>query len=238
MNARLGVVSLVAITAGTAGMAKGVVIASYPFAGASTASTDTEPNSTAGTFTLGPASVGSSPAWGFTATNPGGSFGSAFARSHTVPNTEAAAVTNGSYFSFTVTPSGGYELDLTSLTFSTAYGTDGTTLTGSTTATFFVRTSLDGFAANVGSSFVQNSENAASPLTFNSRSVDLTGPLFQNIAAIAEVRIYVFDGSTSQNRVPRVTNVVLNGEVPLIPEPSALAALSMLGGLLLRRRAM
>lgn len=205
------------------------VIASYAFTGGSPTSSDTELNSTAGNFTVTQPS-GTAGDLGFSTTS-----NNAFARSLAITGTTvAAAVTYGNFFSFAATPGSGYELNLTTLTFDSIHNnTSGTagTPNGTVTMNFFIRSSVDAYAANVGSVFSQ-----AYNTTTTGRSVDLTGASFQNLSSAVTFRLYVYESTdVSTNQGARWDNVVLNGSVAAVPEPSA-ALLGGLGGLLLLRR--
>ncbi|MDF3058159.1 MAG: hypothetical protein K0R17_2374 [Rariglobus sp.] len=199
------------------------VLASYLFTGGSAASNDAHAQSVAGSFGFGSAGTN----WGLsTAQN------NVFGRGSTTAASEALAVSAGSYFTFTLTPGSlgaGNGINLSSITFDTIANSAATTA-GTVSATFFVRSSLDGFSANIGSSFPQSYINTTvvNPVA---RSVDLSA--YQGIVSAVEFRIYVFDDSTDVNRTPRLDNVVLNGAVGAIPIPEpATTGLVLAGGLM------
>lgn len=195
------------------------------------ASTDANTQTTAGNFTIGPAGTN----WAFSSAQ-----NNVFARGNTTPSDASGAISSGSYFSFTITPGAlgtGNVINLDSLTFSTL-SNNGGTVTGTNSATFFVRSSLDGFASDIGPSFSQsfNDSTVANPV---SRSVVLTA--FQGITSSFEFRIYIFDDTGNVDRTPRVDNVILNGtiEPAAVPEPAAAAWFAGFGTLaaaVLRRR--
>lgn len=138
------------------------------------------------------------------------------------------------YVGFTVTADSGFTLDLTSLSFN-YWATRGAPRSSDYTETVSVRTSVDGFAADLSGTYSLN------PFTSNgavqSASFDLTGASFQGLSSF-EVRIYqvINDTVNEFNDISRTDNVLLEGSVSVIPEPSA----ALLGGLgllaLLRRR--
>jgi len=180
-------------------------IAQYEFSGAVVTSTDTELNSTAANFIA----------------SGGGGFsggGNAYIRSTDTTASEAAAIVDGDYFSFTVTPDAGYELDLTQLTLDTIHNA---TFGGSgedtgATMKFFVRSSVDAFAANIGSTFTQVWN------TTTSRTIDLSAATFSHLASATEFRIYIYDsGVDTDINGARLDNVVLVGEV-VVPAPDSI----------------
>jgi len=77
--------------------------------------------------------------------------------------TSSTAVTNNSYFSFSVTPTN-LEMDLTSLTFNAARGGS------STTRGYVVRSSIDSYASNIATANL----NTVRP-TWTAVSIDLSG---------------------------------------------------------------
>jgi hypothetical protein len=83
------------------------------------------------------------------------------------------------YFSWTLTPNSGFSLDLTSLT-----GNWQRSSTGANS--YALRSSLDGFGANITSGTITGS---GSPAAFN---LDLSGAAFNAIASAVEFRLYGF----------------------------------------------
>lgn len=119
----------------------------------------------------------------------------------------AQAVTNNKYFSFTITPDLGYELDLSSLQFKAARGGS------STPRGWVVRTSADGFAANLGSSDI-----ATQRATWTDYTVPLGGAQFQDVTVPLTFRFYVYSPAAGQTI--EFDNITVNGEVvAVIPEP-------------------
>ena len=91
----------------------------------------------------------------------------------------AAAVTNDSYFEFTVTPD--TTLNLAELTFNAGRGGAGTP------RGWALRSSVDGFAANIASQDV----STVRP-NFSTYSADLSGAEFQNVATPITFRVYIY----------------------------------------------
>jgi hypothetical protein len=210
-----------------ASSAQATVIAQYPFSGTVAqrpVSTDTELNSTAGDFTVRP--INDPVYWGFS------SAGNTYAQSRGTTASEALAVAADDYWSFTVTPNVGFTLDLTTLTFDTIHNATAGNGDQDTNATMsvFVRSSIDGYASNIGSTFTQ-----AWDTTTTDRSIDLSAPAFQDIDTATTFRFYIFDSGvdTASNGL-RLDNVVLNGVV--VPEPSSAILLGFGSLMLLRRR--
>lgn len=204
------------------------LLADYRFAGGSTASGDSDINSSATVMSNGN---------GFAAVYENLN---AYGRSSVV----AAAVDPNDYFEFTVTPSSGFKLSLTSLTFGTAfYGNQA--LAGE--ASYVVRTSLDGFTTNIGGPYTTayqrtalSSEVPSTPFplpTFTDQTASLASLNPADNQAVT-FRIYIYDTTTSVDRLTAISNVRLNGELLAIPEPSGftMMALTMVGLFTRRRR--
>ncbi|WAC19501.1 hypothetical protein OVA24_19945 [Luteolibacter sp. SL250] len=147
-----------------------------------------------------------------------------------VPGTEATSFSGNDHFSFTVTPASGFALSLTQLKFSTAFHSSGTfNLTG----WYFVRSSRDGFAANIGSVFSETHVNSTDP-AFTEHVLDLSAAIYQDIMSDVTFRIYLYDNSNSETRWMAIDDVSLEGTASPIPETSSLAL--MLPGLALLTR--
>lgn len=166
------------------------------------------------------------------------SSGNFFARAGALPATEALAVTNGTYFDFTLTPASGFAFNLSTVTFSF-----GTSSTGGTpyTTNAFLRTSRNSFESTVGTpvSITTNTASNTFPLT---ASFDLSASQYQSIGAIT-LRVYLFDDSDAfGGPITRIDNLIVNGTVVTapIPEPSTAAGFAgaavLLAGLSRRRR--
>jgi|GEM_PF-2855296 len=192
------VASLILLTSVTAD-ASASIIAEYNFTGGSDVSIDSESNSTASTMTK-PALTN----WGFSTSSH-----TAWARSVDTSASEAGAIAGGHYFGFSAEPVSGYEMDLAGLNFDTFNNsTDGGTANTSTVMSFFVRSSLDGFASNLGPTFTQAWNTNAT------QTVDLSGPAFQNIDTSTDFRLYMYDnGIDTMQNGGRYDNVSLSGSV-------------------------
>jgi len=93
------------------------------------------------------------------------------------------------YFSFTVAPDPGYELDLAELAFNVARGG------ASTPRTYDIRTSVDEFATSL-SGVV---EVATERPTFTPVSINLSGLEFQNLTSPITFRVHFFTPTFNQN---------------------------------------
>jgi hypothetical protein len=132
------------------------------------------------------------------------------------------AVADNRFWTFSVTPGDG-PLNLQSLQFDAGRG-------GSTTARgFALRSSLDGFAANI----VAGDVPAQRP-SFTPYDIDLTAPVYQNLPVGTPVvfRIYVY--SPGGGATLEFDNVRLNGA--LVPEPGSAGMLGLGLALLFRLR--
>lgn len=196
------------------------VVANYTFVSSSPASSDTDP-SMAGNFTVYIGnSVVTSGNGGISGTSMGGAYLKANAD---YAASESDAVTNGTYYSFTITPDTGTALQLTSLTFQLG-GTANNQ--GSFSVTAFLRTSADNFSADAGMatsgsltySIPNNTTSNFGPLV----TIDLSS--MGSISATTTLRIYSYINTNSPDGVyARINEVALNATTAAIPEPSACA---------------
>lgn len=96
------------------------------------------------------------------------------------------AITNDSYFYFTVTPTSGNSLDLLTLDFDSARG-------GSATPRGYdVRSDADSFTASLGTVDLGSQRT-----TFQSVSIDLSGASFQGLTASTVFRVYFYSPSSA-----------------------------------------
>ncbi|MDA7517558.1 PEP-CTERM sorting domain-containing protein [Akkermansiaceae bacterium] len=139
--------------------------------------------------------------------------------------TVAQAVANDSYFTFTISPDTLTSLRFDTLTFKAGRGG------GSTARGYSVRTSLDSFTSDLGSGDIP-----AQRPNFSNLSADLSAPAFDNITAPIEFRIYVYSPAIGNSL--EFDDIILNGTVTTIPEPSISLALvlGLLSCGLVRRR--
>ena len=206
--------------------AKADTVGLYTFASSSLASSDTNPDSTASAITAGTAFNGT--VANTTYGNPTPSL-AVVSTLTTGANSQAGAVTANQYFSFTLTPNAGTPLSLSTLSFDYAnYSTDGTYPTEG----FFVRSSVDSFAANTAAGVTST---AASAGAFATSTISLGAAAFQNLTGPVEFRVYVFDGTTQATRGAVIDNITVTN----VPEPTTYAALLVgvgLAGAAYRRR--
>ena len=214
-------------------------------------STDTDPDSTASLMVVG-GGFGAQAAnrWGTSATTftnsvprhlfvrGHGAFGGTPANVDIVDGTdEATAVAADDYFEFTISPNSGYEIDFTGFTLKYVVTAD--VAAPDRQGTAFVRSSLDGFASTLGSvtdSNVQTSPNTAFGNPDLSINLSVLGS-YQNVAGPVSFRVYLYEtGTGGTNVIHRLEDVTIAGDVSLIPEPGAIAALGLMGLLPLRRR--
>ena len=214
------ILSLVTFSISTALSAD--VLVDYQFDAGSAAPTSTDVNVGGSSFDIGPAGSGASPAWIIS-----GGTEMALAYANSAPASEADAVSNGSFFGFTITPDSGYQVDLTNLTFDTiANATQD--LSGNTEVTFFVRSSVDNYGSTI-DSFTQPYVNSFSFDDTFSRTVTLSDQAFQEVTEATTFRIYIWDTSGSNLRTPRIDNVQLNGASTAIPEVSSFSIPFLIG---------
>lgn len=202
-------------------IASPVMIANYGFT-SDNYSSDAEPNSVAQTFVYNTHGTRSTSTRSAVKTY-----------ADVAANSEAFSLTANESFEFTVVPSAGYKLALNDLAFTSSVNVTNLTST-SFNGAFFVRSSLDGYSTNL-ASFTQPYD----PMNFVARGVALSDSSFKDIRSAVTFRIYVYEtgsGSSSAFDGLRVDNVVLNGEVTLVPEPMSLGLVGLAGlGLLARR---
>lgn len=133
----------------------------------------------------------------------------------------ASAAANNSYFSITVTASGGSDLDLGLLQFEVGKGGS------SDPRGYFIRTSVDSFASDLFSTLLPSGAQQAPAL----KSINLSGsPVFQNLSSI-EFRFFVFTPNPSGSSVD-FRNLELSSAANSVPEPASLWLIGT-GGLLL-----
>jgi hypothetical protein len=121
----------------------------------------------------------------------------------------ANAITNGCYFTFTLTPNAGVRYNLTTLTFNATRGG------ASTPRGYGVRSSIDSYAADL-----SGGDLSTQATTWSNISVDLSAGGFQNLTTAVTFRIYVY-APTSGNSVD-FDDIAVNGSVgiPLLDKVS------------------
>lgn len=220
--------SLLAVMAPAASSA--AILAQYNFAAASTASTDTDADSTAGPFNV---SGGSYPAdantSGFSTTS-----NSPFIRSSVLTGNAAGAIAGNDYLSFTLTLNPGVIYDLNTLTLKLGGSSDNN---GTFNVGACLRTSLDGFANDIGSpisQLVASNAGAATP-TYGDFSFNLSALPDITSGTPVTFRIYLTADVSNSPQILRADDFIVNGTA--IPEP-AISFLGAVGaiGLIGRRR--
>lgn len=217
--------------------ASAATLVNYTFAGGSNSTVAFDPNVGTSLITSNIGTVGTDS--GFSA-----SAGNAFVRANATQSTQAGAITDSDYFEFTLTPQGGFEVDLTS--FSLTVGNQTSTAL-SFTSSYFVRTSLDGYASNIaitstGGTTTSSAGVASRTTTSNSTTVsdsvvfNVVGAEYQNLTAPVTFRIYLYDTGSgvapdSSQSISRFDNVQVSGNVTAVPEPT-IGMLGLVGGLL------
>jgi hypothetical protein len=102
------------------------------------------------------------------------------------------------YFTFTLTPNAGYEIDFTNFTYT------GQVSTGTPTLVF--RSSLDGFTNDIGT------------MTTAGTTISLSGAAYQNIQTAIEFRVYGY-GFAAAGTTYSINDFTFNGTVPLASPP-------------------
>ncbi|GEM_PF-6273852 len=142
--------------------------------------------------------------------------------------TQGQALTANDFYTFSISPVAGYSFSLSSLSFD--YANYGPGIGSFPAENFFVRTSADGFNANLAGAVTAG---ATTNGTFANASISLSAkPELQNVSGPLEIRIYIYDNTTTAGRGALLDNITLNGTFALVPEPSTYA-LTALGALML-----
>jgi hypothetical protein len=208
--------------------AEGTVIASYTFTGSSLASNDSSLDSTASNF------IASGFTSSFDTTNGNAAPSLAITTSSTGPLgggtgelTEANAISNEDYYSFTITPTldPGDSLDFTSFTFDVAGRNS------NSNSRYVLRASTDSYATTLG---VTGTVSLASdPSTWVSQNFTLSDDsILQGVTAATTFRLYLIDNRGSTAHI-LIDNVIINATT--VPEPGA-ALLGAVGFIALLRR--
>lgn len=112
----------------------------------------------------------------------------------------ASAVTNNSYFYFSIAPSAGNSISLTDLTFNIGRGG------ASTPRGYDIRSSADSYATTLGTADV-----ATTRPTFTAVSISLAAASFQGVTGAVTFRVYIYAPGTG-NSID-MDDVVVNGSV-------------------------
>lgn len=201
------------------------VVANYSFT-SGRASTDSDPNSTASTFDGGPGFQSGSVDNSFIDTahgNPAPSIAIDSTFTDGTSGSQASALTNNDYFTFTISPMSGFPINFSSLSFDFANYSSTSTFP---TENFFVRSSADNFGANLASAVTATAISAGA---FSSTTIDLSSKAaLQNVTTPIEFRIYVYDSTNTAGRGALLDNITVNS----VPEPSTWAMMIAGAGLL------
>jgi len=212
--------------------ARGAVLALYNFTGSSLASADTDANSSAGSFAPS-AGTGTTGNWNITASGVNTAEGNPapdFAFKPVSATTEADAITNGTYWTFTITPNSGYNINVSNLAF------DLTTVYTQRPLSYFLGTNVGGFSTPI------SGTEATGITTTQTISLNLSGAGLQNQAGAIEFRLYIWStaGGGSSGSRWSFDNITLNGSVAAVPEPATavlgLGGIALLAALRKRRR--
>ena len=181
--------------------AQAAIIAEYTFQGSVLTSSDAEANSTAGDFGVSAGSIT------YTTSSSAGRMaaGGLIPVADSQNNWNGASQAAAKYFSFTVTPSSGYQITITGLNF--IYNV--TTASAQNLGWSIGGTSYDSFA-----------RAGTTPTAYTSAA--------QSIVITEATTIHI-DGwaATSSGGNFRLDNVVLNGNVTAIPEPATMGLLGL-----------
>lgn len=124
--------------------------------------------------------------------------------------TTGAAPGTNDYYTFTIAPNSGFKVSFTNIQYNVQRDGDGPT-------TGVVRSSLDGFASNIGSPF-------AITTTATEQTINLSGVAYQNLTSPIEFRIYGYNSSgffgtfRLQYSSTGAPGVQVNGSVAVVPE--------------------
>jgi hypothetical protein len=145
------------------------------------------------------------------------------------------------YFSFSVTIAAGYQLDLSSLTFTLGASTN-TAPDGSYTTNAFVRSSLD-LSTNLpiaNNTAVIPAGSSAGGSFPNAQPVTVDLSSLQGLTGSITFRLYFTDAMTgtgqSYDASTRFDNLILNGDVTAVPEPASATWLALAGLPFIARR--
>jgi len=126
---------------------------------------------------------------------------------------------NTAYFTWTIEANSGWEIDLSSLSYTGQASSSGP-------QQFELRSSVDGFTTSLGT------------ISASGSTVTLASTSFQNLTTPTEFRLYAW-GATVWNGTFSINSFDFKGSVSAIPEPSTYAAILgavALGGLYYSRR--
>jgi hypothetical protein len=202
------------------------ILAGYGFDGGSAASLDINAQSVASSMTAG----AGLPTAGFSSATT-----TAFVPASGTPGSAATALSSNAYFSFTVTPNTQQMLNLNSLFAELGVNTSAG-FSQSYTGDWFVRSSIDGFSANLATAtasvtgFTDVDGDAVGDMNLIPVLIDLSAAQFQGLLNPVEFRFYISDNSAVTGAFVRMDNVVLRGTALTIPEPNTLTIWGLVAG--------
>lgn len=123
-----------------------------------------------------------------------------------------ATVATDDYYEFTVTPDADYSITLTSIQLDERYAD----LSADHTYNWVVRSSLDGFTADLVTPFAVNATTAAAPATSTANVIDLTGGAFDDLTEAVTFRLYAYNTSQASQEWG-IDNVTISGSITDIP---------------------
>ena len=203
------IAGLALMLAPTVGVAE---IANYDFVASSDAAS-ADANVVAGTFD--PTDIFGAAGGRSTYQNASGVY---FIRSSATTDYILDAIAGDDYLSFTITPNGGYSMNLTNLTFDYGYTSTASNQIGKI-LTAYLLTDIDGFTNELdvldSQTITVTNVAGASSIPYQPVTIDLSGVQFQDVATATEFRIYLTDDATDNDVIHRLDNVVLDGLVVL-----------------------
>lgn len=215
MSPKQAILSLVTALC-TVSYAHAAVVAEYDFTN-TRLSTDTELNSSASSFANGSGFNTST----YYTSSPSSTLNPSLPTVSTITDGTSAttAKTANDYYEFTLTPNAGYNASLTDLKLDFAsYGSGGS-------RSFAVFSSIDSFATSIGTA-------NASGTSFATTTISLSAASFQNLTSAVTFRIYIWDDQNNSGKGSLLDNVILDGTLAAVPEPSTWAMMGLGAGLL------
>ncbi|SDT92039.1 hypothetical protein SAMN05444156_0750 [Verrucomicrobium sp. GAS474] len=154
--------------------------------------------------------------------------------------TQADAITGQDYLAFTVTPSSGYAINVSTLTFE--YERDGTSGVSTAASNWFLMSSADNFTTALASGTMPTVQSAG-VYNFSLVTATLSGnSALQNVTSSTTFELYFYGSSPTGTDGFRLDEITLTGAVVAVPEVPvwalALLGLPFLFLVVRRRRAL